>query len=464
MEHKTLLEYWLVLYSNKKIILIITVAAMVSAWIFSMILPPVYEAKAVFFVPKEPDTATFFSSAGSNKARSALVPVSNEETHGPYIGILKSRSIAVLVQKKFRHKSVEALMRKDTDFVLTNEFLIEVYARDRDPSIAAAIANSYVKYFNELMVGYSLPPQSQTQDTLKGQIGENQRMLSGAIEELRSFQEHNKTANLDEEVRQLISRKAAFESQLEDTKVKYKENADKILATENELKKELGIFEASKFNVTSPILERLKTQLIDIETKMSGLRVELKELHPDYVILKKNHEEVKKNIDSEIERIIKSQIKAPDTFYENLRRQMITLYIEKKEIEATIDATHKVLSRTEDRVLEIPALKTRLDTLNIEVDRYRKLIETLKLDLEETSAQIKRPPQVAVMVDEATPPGGPVFPIVALNIVVSGLAGLIGGIFYSFFVYYVDETREKRLYRLLKAMEASEGYQESNNI
>ena len=79
----------------------------------------------------------------------------------------------------------------------------------------------------------------------------------------------------------------------------------------------------------------------DLDSKLAALSVEIKELHPEYKILKKNYEEVKKNIDKEIEYIIKSKIKAPDTFYENLRRQVINLYVEKERIAADINGTKK---------------------------------------------------------------------------------------------------------------------------
>jgi uncharacterized protein involved in exopolysaccharide biosynthesis len=457
MTDKTLLEYWFILYNRKVIILVIALSAMVTAGVLSKILSPVYEAKAVFFVPKEPDVTTFFTSPGEIMARSPLMPSSNEEPHGPYIGILKSQTIASLVQKDFPHKTAETLMRRDMDFVLSDEYMLEVYARDKNPRMAAAIANAYVKYFEQLMGEYSLVSQSERQATLEEDITRNQKGLSRAKGILKVFQQKNRTANLDEEIKQLITMKTTFESQLEASQVSHNENKNKILTTKRKLKEEAVAFNTSELVITSPLLEKLRAQLVDIEAKMAALRVEIKETHPDYIVLKENYEEIIKNINKEIEIIIKSQVKAPDTFYENLRRQLISLYVDGEGTKAAIRGIKKTLKGIEERILEIPKLKNQLDTLTTEIERYKKLVDLLKVNLAEVMAQERRAPQIAVLVDEATPPKRPSFPILWLNMTIACLAGLAGGIFYCFFVNYLDETREKRIYRLWKIIKSTQG-------
>lgn len=461
MAENTLLEYWFILYNKRRIILVITLSAMVTAAVLSKIISPVYEARAAFFVPNSPDTTTFFTPPGTppgnTMIRYPFAPAPKEDEQGPYIGILKSKTIAKLVQKEFPHKRVKDLMRRDRNFVLTNEFMIEVYARDGNPRAAAGIANAYVKYFKQLMSEYSRASQLERQNTIEEEIAKNQKKLSRAKGILKIFQQKNRTADLGEETKQLISIKTTFESQLENSHVAYNENRNKILATKKKLKEEDSTFNASVLVITSPILEKLREQMVDMEAKMASLRVEIKEAHPDYIILKKNYEETKKNMEKEIENIIKSQIKASDTFYENLRRQLISLYVDKEKIEANIKGTKKVLKGIEARMLDIPTLQNRLDTLTTEVGRYKRLVDTLKVNLEEVKSQARRDPQIAVLVDEATPPPKPSFPILWLDVTVAGLVGLGGGICYCFFVNYLEETRERRIYRLLKSIELTEG-------
>lgn len=438
-------------------ILIITLSSIITAGVLSKILSPVYEAKAVFFVPKTPDTTIFFAPPGGEMARAPLVPDAKEDTHGPYIGILKSKTIAELVQKDFPHKRVIDLMRRDMDFVLSNEYMVEVHARDRDAGQAAGIANAYIKYFKQLMDEYSLKSQSERQTTTEEELTINQKNLLEAREARNVFQQKNRTANLDEEIKQLISMKTTFESQLETSLVSYSENKKKTLTMKRKLKEEAIAFNTSELIIHSPLLEKLRGQLVDIEAKIASLGVEIKEAHPDYMTLKKNYEEIKKNIAKEMEIIIKSQIKAPDTFYENLRRQLINLYVDREGIKASIQGNKKTLKKLEERIVEIPTLKNQLDTLTAEVDKYKRLIDTLSINLEEVKSQAKRAPQVAVLVEKATSPPRPAFPILWLNMIVAGLVGILGGVLYCFFVNYLDETREKRIYRLWKIIKSTQG-------
>jgi uncharacterized protein involved in exopolysaccharide biosynthesis len=335
--------------------------------------------------------------------------------------------------------------------------MVEVYARDRDAGQAAGIANAYIKYFKQLMDEYSLKSQSERQTTTEEELTINQKNLLEAREARNVFQQKNRTANLDEEIKQLISMKTTFESQLETSLVSYSENKKKTLTMKRKLKEEAIAFNTSELIIHSPLLEKLRGQLVDIEAKIASLGVEIKEAHPDYMTLKKNYEEVKKNIAKEMEIIIKSQIKAPDTFYENLRRQLINLYVDREGIKASIQVNKKTLKKLEERIVEIPTLKNQLDTLTAEVDKYKRLIDTLSVNLEEVKSQAKRAPQVAVLVEKATPPPRPAFPILWLNMIVAGLVGILGGVLYCFFVNYLDETREKRIYRLWKIIKSTQG-------
>ncbi len=453
---KTLLDYWLILYRRKWMIGLIVLSAIVTAWILSEILPPVYEAKAVFFVPAKPDTVTFLASPGESIAKTPLVPKAAEEPHGPYIGILKSKAIAEVVQKEFPHKTVADLMRKDTDFVLTNEYLLEVYARDRAPKMAAGIANAYAKYFNQLMQGYPENLQVYTREELEKQVEETEKELSRARIELEEFQRRNKTASIDEETKQYISMKMSFKSKLDTGKVTHRENEDKINALIEQLRKEEALLTPTEVTVTSPLLENIQRQLTDVEVKMEGLRAEIKESHPDFILLKNQYAHLKKEIEKEVSRIIKSQIKAPNTFYENLRQQLVGLYVEKESLIASMNAYRAVLKDIDKEMEKIPAVQAQWDQLSVEVDRNKKLMDTLKTNLKEVTAQKGKEMQTAVLVDRATPPKTPSFPVLWLNLIVAGMAGTIAGIFYAFFINYIEETRKIRTTKIIKEILARE--------
>ncbi|MFX0201095.1 MAG: GumC family protein [Candidatus Hodarchaeota archaeon] len=457
MEEKNLLDYWLVLYKKKGVILFIILSAMITAGIISKIIPPVYEAKVVFFVPNTPDVISYLSpSSGKTMTRSPLVPITSEEPHAPYIGILKSRAIAELVQKRFPHKTIRDL-KKDVGFSLTNEYMIQVYARDRDPINAAGIANAFVKYFNQLLSEYSIPILSKNQAMIEKEIEDARGRLTEARQALQEFQEQNKVPDMRAEIRELISLKTGFQSKLEATEVTRREIESQIATLKKQIKKEAALYTSSDFVFSSPILEKLRMELAEVEMKMAGLKAKrTQDTSQEFLILKNQYSQIKKNINTEIRSMLKSQIKKPDTFYETIRQQLTNLLVEGERTQASLLAYKTVIDGIEERIQKIPELIARMDSLRMDIERNETILKALEMNLEETKMQGKRELQVVVVVDEAKPPSDPSFPIPWLNVLVAGMAGLIGGIFYSFFVSFLEETRSKRIYRLIKAIEASE--------
>lgn len=458
MEEKTLLDYWLVLYRQRWVISLIILSAMITAGVISIMINPVYEAKAVFFIPQTPDVITYFSpSAKETMARSPLVPLASRKPHSAYIGILKSKAIAELVQREFPHRTIEDLYRKDVDFSLSNEYMIEIYARDRDPLNAAGIANAYVKHFNKLLSEYSMPIWVRNQGMIEEEIKVNKERLSKARQALQEFQQENKSADLDAEIQQLISLKTEFQSKFESTEVTRRENESRIAALKRQIRKEASLYTSSDFVISSPILEKLRKDLTEVEIKMAGMKGKLRQdASSEFLILKNQYNLIEKNISAEIQQILRSQIKKPDTFYETIRQRLVNLLVEKQRIQAGLQAYRVVIDGIAERIQKIPELIARMDSLKMDVQRNKTILETLEMDLEETKMQRKRELQVVVVVDEAKPPTDPSFPIPWLNVLVAGMAGLIAGIFYSFFVNFLEETRDKRIYRLIKAIEASE--------
>ena len=206
------------------------------------------------------------------------------------------------------------------------------------------------------------------------------------------------------------------------------------------------MFIPTEIITTSPLVENIEKQLSGLEAEMAGMKAELKEEHPQFVALKNQHQKLRETLGEEIDRVIKSKAKAPDTFYEKLRRDLVMLLVDEVSLSAGIAGYNTVLKNIEKRILKVPSLKSELDMLTIEVERHQKLLESLRISLEEARMQEKREMQIAVVVDEARPPTRPSFPILWLNVLVAGMLGLIAGVFYCFFVDYIERiSKERRL-------------------
>jgi uncharacterized protein involved in exopolysaccharide biosynthesis len=437
MNGYNLFDYWSVLYRRRKTVYLIVSIAVIFSVILSFVMPKIYEAEAVFFVPSKPDHLTFFSGEGLRQiTRSPLIPESKGERQKIYIGILKSETLRKKVQKDFPQFSLRQLKR-NIDLRAGNDFLLKVYVSNRDPELAAIIANKCITIFNEMLNSYSLKTIVDNTETMKKLLVDTERKFDNARDALALFQSENIIVTMADKIQHLSSFRNNLENSLENARLKAQEIDKKLESLQKQFGKESDNYIQSSIAATSPLLETLKKQISDLESQIAGAKVELKDSHPQMVILLKQYGQKKKGLTEEIARVINSGTKPPSTFLEKLRRDLIHLLVERETLQARIDGLERGVANFEKQITALPEIQSRYQKLILEVDRFQKLIENLRVAIEEAEAQEQRSLMNVVVVDEATPPVKPIFPNFPMNIVVALGLGLVGGIFYAYFMEYL---------------------------
>lgn len=441
MNSYTLYDYWWVLYKRKYVILLTAAWSVAFAAVLSLMLPDIYEAKAVFFVPSKPDALTFFSGAGSTQVtRAPLVPDTRAGVQKTYLGILESDGMRAKAHEAFPQRTLREL-RRHVDFKTGDNFMLRVYVRDRDPALAARIANHYVENFNQMVNAYSLKSTVENRTALKQLLGETQEKLATARAALANFQRENKVALVKEESQDLTKLKNDFVKQLDDANVKAQEVTSKLQAVQEQFSRESNVYVSSKIAATSSLVQTLEKQLSDLESQIAGARVNLTENHPEVQALRAQYLQKKKDLNEEMNRIVKSEVKVQNTFLENLRQEMVNLYVERELLKARKAALTRQIGEVEIRIDNLPRLQSRYEQLNWDISQYQKLVENLHVGLEEAAAQEHRALHSIVVVDEATVPDKPIFPDMVLNILVALGLGLVGGIFYALLIDYFDRVK-----------------------
>ncbi len=358
MKEGTLLDYWIILYTRKKLIIFITIISIITSVVLSLLFKPVYEAKAVFYVPSSSPALSYLSATTTDKmARGILVPTPKEEPYGPYIGLLKSKKIAEYVHQEFPRKKVEKLLLSDTDFELSNEFMLKIYSRDKDPVLAADVANAYMKYLNLLLQEASLENLQQDRPLIERQMSETQKQLVEAEGALKRHEEKYNIASIDEEIKQLTSQRTSFQSQIETTDVQIKEDSEKIRSLSEQLKQEGVLIARENFTLTNPLIEYLQKKLSDLSAQISASSVELKESHPDVRMLKNQYKETMDRLKQETQNLVSSQIKPGTTFYEQLRQNLVNLVIDRDKLQVTMKGYAEAIKRINERLHSLPSIK-----------------------------------------------------------------------------------------------------------
>ena len=457
MPDKTLLDYWIVLYKRKKAIALIIALSIITTVVISLLVKPVYEAKAVFYIPESSLTLSYMSTdATDSLARDKLIPSSKKDAAAPYVGLLKSTKIAEYIHQEYPRKKVSKLLFSDTNFELSNEYMLRIYSRDEDPVLAANVANAYMKYLNLLLQEASLKNSEQNRYLLNTQSTDAEKSLQEAKNEMKNFEQKNNIASIDEEIKNLTNQRISFQTQLENTKILIAENSKKMGSTIEQLKKEGNIIAENEFLLTNSSIEYLQQKLSDQAAQIAAASAQLEEKHYDMKALRNQYKETSDRLKREVQSLITSQIKPANSFYEQLRQNLVNLVVDQEKLQASMKGYLDTIGIINQRLLRLPPIKEKWNKLNDNIERYKKIYEKLNIDLQETEMQEARDIKYVVVVDYAKPPENPSFPIMWLNMLIALPFGLVAGIFYAFFVDYIEETSKIRKRKIIKELLSEE--------
>lgn len=441
MDAYTLYDYWYVLYRKRVTIYLVVALAVLFSAVLSWLLPAVYEPRTVFFIPSRPDSLTFYSETGSAQvARGPLMPEARGEQQKVFLGMLESSALRDKIHEQFPGKSVHALKR-DVDFESGDDFLVEVHVRDRDPQVAADIANAYAKAFDDTLSGYSLQATERKRVETDRQLKETRTKLAEARQELAKFQKANRVGKVEEKSEGLTKYRQDMEKELDDLVVKVRQIDQKIASIRGEFGKESIVFSESEVSLSSnTIVEGLQKQISDIESQIARARSHYTESHPEVVSLRAQYKLKRRDLEEEVKRVVASGAKSPNTFVETLRQDLVRAVVDKESTQARIVGLRQALENLDRQLAAVPFMQADYQELTRRVDQYQKLVENLELTLEELAAQQSHDLKSIVVVDWATPPKTPIFPDPVINVLVAIGLGLVGGIFYAFLLDYSESV------------------------
>jgi tyrosine-protein kinase Etk/Wzc len=179
-----------------------------------------------------------------------------------YATMLKSETIARAVitenklQSHYNFKTFQECylyLRDMTKISVTSDGIVELYYEDKDPQLAAVIANSYVKHLDSLNRQVKVAKAASDRKFIEERLAANQLLLDSARALLLSFQSANKTVDLDQQrdlaiksATDLKSRLALTQVQLDVKRKMYSSGHPEVVQLENEtaeLKKQMDAIE-----------------------------------------------------------------------------------------------------------------------------------------------------------------------------------------------------------------------------
>jgi len=251
-----LLDYWRVLKKRGWMILGLTfVSVFVAGFYTYFMMTKIYESKASILAPKESGgggagLAAALAASGAGQFLGGLLPGggSNKDV---FVAILKSRTMAQDLVERFNLKEYyKAKYTEDTikglqgatDISVSKEGVISVKVEDKDPKLAADIANAYVTNLDRLFAKLGTTDASRQRAFITDRLEKTEKALRQAEEALRRFQENNKAIVVQEQAKAGIEEAAkvkgaivAAEAQLEFMRSFSTENNPQVLAQKRQL-------------------------------------------------------------------------------------------------------------------------------------------------------------------------------------------------------------------------------------
>ncbi len=220
------------------------------ALIVSLALPKWYSAKAVLLPPTEEDQGIGFSQLlprGLGGIKLPGAPTLSDVC----ISVLKSRSVGDrlvtrfdLVRRYGQHDAEKALkeLESHTKLAVGDEGTISISVEDRDPKIAAAMANAYIEELDNFNRLTRTSSARRTREFIEERLQVVQRDLAAAENSLSSYQQQKNLALLSPEARgqaeigaNIMAQKIALEVKLNVLRQSLVESSEEVRRVKEEL-------------------------------------------------------------------------------------------------------------------------------------------------------------------------------------------------------------------------------------
>lgn len=266
-EEINLLELLRVVVRNLPLIAKITAGVVLLSVLYSLTLKNIYTAKATLLPPQKDSgggAAALLASMGGGLAGLAGGLGGSADL---YLEILKSRSVADAVIKRldlsteFKSKNADSTrtrLQGVVKFQAGKNGIITIIADYKDPAKAALLANTFIDELQKKSLQLNLTKASTERSFLEKRLTVVKQDLKTAEEEMKSFQEKNKTIKADSQAAAAIEGIARLRAEIVSKEVQ-------LAALRNSMTDE-----SSEVSTLLAGISRLKKQLVSMSGSGDG--------------------------------------------------------------------------------------------------------------------------------------------------------------------------------------------------
>ncbi len=329
---------------------------------------------------------------------------------------------SLLSPDKFRLSS-RVLWVKDTD-------ILEISYAHPDPARAQEIVDTWARVFMEDNQAANREQAALSAKFLKGQMDKAKNDLSQAESALRDFRQANIAIDLPEQARSTIQSLSDLDAQIRQATAAQVEASSRVTA----LRAQIGLSSTQALAATAlsqdPNIQRLRGQLVDAETGMSGAG--LAASHPDFKRREAQVAELRQQLAKQAANLVGRHYSGITTTLDPVR-QALTTDLVQAEISALGYATRLETLRAlagayNGRLSGMPTKQLALTRLDRRTSSASELYRMLSQKYHEAKIQAEVSQGNIRLIEGADLPLAPFKPKTLLNMGIAGLVGLALGL------------------------------------
>jgi len=232
-----LLDYWRVIWKRRWMIGGFCTAAVLTAMVISLMMPKIYESTATLLPQLNSmdggGLGALLGATGVGGGAQSLgisLPGFPATPTDIFAAMLRSRIMADDIIKQFNlMEYYKGKLMQDTRKALggatrvkvTKEKVIKITVEDKNPQMAADIANFYVLNLDQLNQTLSVSKAGQNRRFIEQRLEETQATLAKAEEVLKEFQILNKTVAVEIQSKAMIEAAAQVQAQISAQEVQF---------------------------------------------------------------------------------------------------------------------------------------------------------------------------------------------------------------------------------------------------
>jgi polysaccharide biosynthesis transport protein len=429
------LDYWRVIRIRWVLVLLAFLLVLITAAVFTYFQPREYKADVFVEVKSTAENPRIFGQGDYNQpihdpqlAPTVFQVIQRTGILYPVIQQLKLQDIWTRDNRRPTREVAYAMLRSKLDVEeVRNTDLLQISVFDRNPQVAADIANKIVSVYQDRRVEEEREILNRAVTVMNEEVGKQQKRVEDSAAEMNRIRDEEHIVDLNPEgtedtqapVNNIVIKQ---EAEVNDAETKIATLSSKITQIEN-LKGDDLMRMLPTLDVQDPTLQKILPSYQDaVAQEALLLNSGLGENHPKVKSLRAARQVYTRQLEQQVASI-----------RQGLERNL-------KTAQGARDEMRKRLDQINNKQLQTKTLGANYTRAKNAYIKEKTLLDGVRTRAQTQTMEMAMPRFAVSVKQVAEPPSVPARPRVGLNLTLGMLVGLVIGIGLAFFIEYLDTS------------------------